>query len=60
MIAPQPFKYVCPKCGHTRVVKIKSDALTPVNLLKLNSSCPICESTMDKKELNFFDKFFRR
>jgi hypothetical protein len=25
MIPPKPFKYVCPKCGYERVVKIESD-----------------------------------
>lgn len=30
MIQPLPFKYVCPKCGYSKIVKPKSDALNEV------------------------------
>ena len=58
MVAPKPFKYVCPKCGYTRVVKIESDNLSVKDYLMMNSTCPKCQTEMEKKELNFFDKFF--
>jgi len=54
-LPPLPAIYRCKTCGYTKVVKIKSDALTPADLTKLNSTCPICGSKMDKKILNFFD-----
>lgn len=60
MMAPLPFKYVCPKCGHTRVVKIQSDCLSPEDFLMLDPTCPKCQIEMERKELGFFDKFFGR
>jgi len=36
MVAPKPFKYVCPKCGYTRVVKIESDNLSVKDYLYYN------------------------
>jgi transcription elongation factor Elf1 len=56
MIAPQPFKFVCPKCGYTKVVKPKSDALNPMDFM---STCPKCTAKMDKKLLGFLDKLFK-
>jgi Zn finger protein HypA/HybF involved in hydrogenase expression len=53
MIQPKPFKYKCPKCGYTKVVKPKSDALNPIDILM---TCPKCKSDMDKVDLSFFDK----
>jgi len=52
MIQPQPFKYVCPKCGYSKIVKPKSDVLNPVGMM---SSCPKCSTQMERKELNSLD-----
>jgi len=49
MIAPQPFKYKCPKCNYTKIVKPKSDAL---NIIDFSSSCPKCGMEMERVELN--------
>lgn len=51
-IPAKPFKYVCPKCGYTKIVKPKSDVLSPTDLI---STCPKCGTQMEKKELGFFD-----
>ena len=53
MIAPKPFKYKCPQCGYSKVVKPKSDVLNPMDYL---NSCPKCKSQMDRVELNILDK----
>lgn len=55
MIKQQPFKLVCPKCGHTKVVKPKSDVVNPLDFI---NTCPKCKSKMEKKELSFIDKIF--
>ena len=55
MIAPQPFKYKCPQCGYTKVVKPKSDVINPIDMLNI---CPKCKSKMDKSELSLLDKLF--
>ena len=55
MIAPQPFKLKCPKCRYTKVIKPKSDVITPEVLI---NSCPKCGSRMEKVPLNLFDKIF--
>lgn len=52
MIQPQPFKFVCPKCGYSKTVKPKSDVLNPMDMMDI---CPKCKSKMEKKELNAFD-----
>lgn len=54
MIPPKPFKYKCPKCGYSKIVKPKSDVLNPI---ELNSRCPKCKSMMDRVELNSIEEF---
>lgn len=52
MIQPRPFKFVCPQCGYSKVVKPKSDALSPLDMMNI---CPKCQTKMEHKELNAFD-----
>ncbi len=56
MIQPKPFKFVCPKCGYSKIVKPKSDVLNPMDMI---NTCPKCEASMERKELNILDKLFR-
>jgi len=53
MIQPKPFKFVCPKCGYSKVIAPKSDVLHPSNLI---STCPKCKNNMEKQEANVLDK----
>ena len=53
MIAPQPFKYKCPKCGYNKIVKPKSDVIDLVEMLNI---CPKCKSEMDRVELGILEK----
>ncbi len=55
MIKPQPFKYQCPQCGYSKIVKPKSDALNPVDWI---NSCPKCKTHMNKMKLNLLEKIF--
>lgn len=55
MIAPKPFKQKCPKCGFSKIVKPKSDAINPMDYINI---CPKCKSEMQRKDLNIFDKLF--
>ena len=52
MIAPQPFKYKCPKCGYSKIVKPKSDVMDLVEMLNI---CPKCKSEMERVELNILE-----
>ena len=52
-IAPKPFKFQCPNCGYEKIVKLKSDALSPMDFM---STCPKCKSQMNRKELNALDE----
>lgn len=52
MIAPQPFKYKCPKCGYSKIVKPKSDVIDLVEMLNI---CPKCKSEMERVELNILE-----
>ena len=55
MIAPKPFKYKCPECGHTKIVKPTSDVIDPRDMINI---CPKCKAEMTRKELNLLDKIF--
>jgi len=55
MIQPQPFKFVCPKCGYSKVVKPKSDVVNPLDFI---NTCPKCKSAMERKELGLLDMIF--
>ena len=46
MVAPKPFKWVCPKCGYSKIVTPKSDVISPMELM---SHCPKCDTQMEKK-----------
>lgn len=52
MIQPKPFKYICPKCGYSKVVKPKSDVLNPMDMMRI---CPKCDGKMERKELTSLD-----
>ena len=52
MIQAKPFKYKCPECGYSKVVKPKSDVVNPMDFL---STCPKCKTAMQKVSLNVFD-----
>jgi hypothetical protein len=43
MIAPPPFVVKCPKCGHTKTVRPRSDALNPADVFP---PCPKCKTPM--------------
>jgi DNA-directed RNA polymerase subunit RPC12/RpoP len=55
-IAPKPYKLVCPNCGFSKIVKIKSDVLSPKDIMSMSKKCPKCSSEMEKRELDIFDK----
>jgi rubredoxin len=52
MIAPKPFKWVCPKCGYSKTVTPTSDARDPRDFM---NRCPKCGAEMEKKSLDFLD-----
>lgn len=55
MIASEPFKYECQKCGYTKVVKPKGDVINP---LDFSSVCPKCGSEMQRVSCSIIDKIF--
>jgi Zn finger protein HypA/HybF involved in hydrogenase expression len=57
MIQPKPFKYKCPKCGYSKIVKPKSDVINPI---EWNNICPKCQTPMERKKLNIIEKIFWR
>jgi len=55
MTRPEPFKYQCPKCGYTKIVKPTSDILMPEENI-----CPKCGTLMKYKKLNILqEQFFK-
>ena len=57
MVQPKPFKYKCPLCGYSKVVRPKSDVLNPADFINI---CPKCKTEMKKVELSLLDKIFNR
>ena len=39
MIQPSPFKFVCPKCGYSKIHQPQSDALKPTDLVHICLKC---------------------
>jgi len=57
MIAPQPFKFKCSKCGYSKIVKPKSDV---INITDISTYCPKCNTKMKKVPLGIIDKFLKK
>ncbi|PWE23567.1 hypothetical protein DF188_02530 [Aliarcobacter skirrowii] len=57
-IKPKPYKLVCPKCGFSKVVAPKSDALSPKDLIAMSPICKKCGEKMERKDLNKLDILF--
>ena len=59
-IAPEPYKLKCTKCGHSKIVKLKSDALGMEDILAMSTTCPKCKGEMERVSMGFFDRFFTK
>ena len=57
-IKPNPYKLVCPKCGFSKVVAPKSDALSPKDLVAMSPVCSKCGEKMERKDTNMLDNIF--
>ncbi|MEM5557400.1 hypothetical protein AAHK07_02645 [Aliarcobacter cryaerophilus] len=54
-IKPKPYKLVCPKCGFSKVVAPKSDALSPKDLVAMSPVCSKCGEKMERKSVDGLD-----
>jgi len=52
---PKAYKLKCHKCGYSKIVRPKSDALNPIDMLSI---CPKCEVHMKREELSGVSKLF--
>jgi len=59
-IAPKPYKLKCQKCGYSKIVKLKSDCLSVEDVIKMSTTCPKCNSKMDRVEMSFLEKALNR
>ena len=57
-IKPNPYKLVCLKCGFSKIVAPKSDALSPKDLVAMSPVCKKCGEEMERKDLNKLDILF--
>lgn len=55
-IKPQPYKLKCPKCGYSKIVALKSDALSAGDLLAMSTTCPKCEGEMERVGMGLVDR----
>ena len=62
-IKPNPYKLVCPKCGFSKIVAPKSDALSPKDLVAMSPICSKCGDKMERRSVDgldsLIDSFFR-
>ncbi len=49
-VKPNPYKLVCQKCGFSKVVAPKSDALSPKDLVAMSPVCSKCGNKMGTKK----------
>ena len=54
-IPPPPYKLKCPKCGHSKIVKLSSDALSAKDILAMSTTCPKCGESMERVEMGVLD-----
>ena len=59
-VKPNPYKLVCQKCGFSKVVAPRSDALSAKDIVAMSSMCKKCNNNMIKTELSFLDKLFSK
>ena len=57
-VKPNPYRLVCPKCGFSKVVTLKSDVLSPKDLIEMSQVCSKCKEQMERKDLNKLDDIF--
>ncbi|CRF41702.1 hypothetical protein [Helicobacter ailurogastricus] len=57
-LPPKAYKLKCP-CGFSKIIAPKSDALSPVDLMAMSSTCPQCGQQMQRVSLNLFDQIFK-
>ena len=51
-IKPNPYKLVCPKCGFSKVVAPKSDALSAKDIVAMSPICKKCDEKMERKSVD--------
>lgn len=54
-VKPNPYKLVCPKCGFSKVVTLKSDVLSPKDLIAMSPVCSKCGEKMQRKSVDKLD-----
>ena len=54
-IKPNPYKLVCAKCGFSKIVAPKSDALSPNDLIAMSPVCKKCGEKMERKSVDKLD-----
>ncbi|GLH57483.1 hypothetical protein [Helicobacter ailurogastricus] len=57
-LPPKAYKLKCP-CGFSKIVAFTSDALSPLDLAKMITTCPQCGQQMQRVSLNLFDQIFK-
>ena len=51
-VKPNPYKLVCPKCGFSKVVAPRSDALSAKDLVAMSPVCKKCGEKMERKSVD--------
>ena len=54
-VKPTPYKLVCSKCGFSKVVTLKSDVLSPKDLISMSPVCPKCKEQMERESVDGLD-----
>lgn len=54
-VKPNPYKLVCSKCGFSKLVAPKSDALSSEDLMAMHPICSKCGETMERRDVDKLD-----
>lgn len=54
-VKPNLYKLVCPKCGYSKVVSLKSDCLSPKDLISMSPVCEKCKEQMQRRSVDKLD-----
>lgn len=60
MIPPKPYKLKCPKCGYSKVIRLKSDALGAEDMVTMSPICSECGGEIERVKLNVIEDAISR
>ncbi len=54
-VKPNPYKLLCSKCGFSKIVAPRSDALSAKDIVAMSPVCSKCGEKMERKSVDGLD-----